>query len=197
LTRRNQGGAGKHPREYDDTSSDTDSSFGDDDEDAFKDVLSHKHRERKRPRRKSSSRHVDPFRSSSPLFEWDDSREITPPGLAEESPGESQIPSDAGDTPSDVDWGSFLCEDSETLPASNWEAEFREHQEMVMNSINYKSWGTDNYYGLSEDPDDAPWYPCDPDNGLLSEFGHEMHTISRVNSMKENDTICFGMVSHW
>jgi hypothetical protein len=79
------------------------------------------------------------LRSQSPFFDWKDVDETEPPSLSGRSGNESQLPSSDGpESASEVDWESFLCEDAEMLPASNWEAEFLKHKAKVMAVFDYR-----------------------------------------------------------
>jgi hypothetical protein len=153
----------------------------------------------KRRRRKSHTPlqlRRERLRSPSPLYDWEGFKDITPPSLFEESGNESQSPSsDRPDSASEVDWESFLCEDSEMLPPSNWEAEFLKHQERIMDRSSYKGWIQDKEHFASEDLEDAPWYPYDPEDVLLPDFRSEVHAKSLANGFEEQNTICYGVVS--
>jgi hypothetical protein len=135
------------------------------------------------------------FRSPSPFLDrWTDAEEDSPLDLVEESGNDSQLPSDIPDSGSDFEWDSFICEDSEMLPASNFEEEFLLHRAKLMGSFTYKGWIQDEDVDEAEDPNDAPWYPCDPDNGLVPESGGDSHMDVSGTNPEESHLMCYGMV---
>jgi len=196
-TRPEQCGRHKRRRESGQTLSDTDSNHEENEADVAESISTQRHP--KRERRRSSPRlqsRRERLRSPSPIYDWEDFKDISPPDLSEETRNESQMPSsDRPDSSSEVDWESFLCKDSEMLPSSNWEAEFLEHQARIIDRHSYKEWTQNEDYSALEDPEDAPWHPYDPEDVMLQDFESEVHAESLDNELEGQNTICYGVVS--
>lgn len=179
-----------------DANSSSDSNRGSDEDSEIESISLHNHSRRKR--RKSNPQlqwKESIFRSPSPFPDhWSDADEVSPPDLVEESGNDSHLPSEIPDSGSDFEWGLFIREDSEMLPVSNFEAEFILHRAEMSGSFTYKGWIQDDDSNEPEDPSDAPWYPCDPDNGLVLESGGDLHMESSGNNPEDADVVCYGMI---
>lgn len=139
----------------------------------------------------------DTLRSPSPGFQWDnDSNGDTSVTPSDADGSESGFPSSDGpDSSLDLDWDSFVCVREDSLPASNWEAEFLEHKNKVMAATNYKGLFYDTSIQDDEGQEEDPWYPYDPENVLSSPAALADDTVMPIESLDEELTICYGMVS--
>ena len=100
-----------------------------------------------------------------------------------------ELPSSSSDRAFEVDWKFFLRED-EMVPVSNWEDEFLKHKSRMMDHYGYKGIIEDDPEQAPGEPEDEPWYPCDPENSLDA----DMEGVVITSQLEEQIKICYGMV---
>jgi hypothetical protein len=129
--------------------------------------------------------------SPPPFFDLDVFNNIDPQEDSEVSSYlQNSNNDDDGESIFDFDWRSFLREDLDTLPPSNWEEEFSEYYATVVDN-----WQSNMSLDLiSEEPDDKerweiPWHPFDPDFSILQRLGDPS------NGYSDQSKTCFGVVS--
>lgn len=124
------------------------------------------------------------FRSPSPFYEWEVENEKSPQSQSQSSDKgtDSQLQSsegpDSASEMAEMDWAAFfavICEDSEMLPSSNWEADFLAYQAQ-----------------LTAGGEDA-WFPYDPES--LPKNQTEILTDSANDEAEGEKMICYGVVS--
>lgn len=192
ITRSKSININKRQRETSQTSSEFDSSDEDNYEDFMEELLHP--RTRRHQRRRSA---VDDFLDREELHTWDESCGITSQDFSDLSHrGEdgSQTPSDLPDSTFEVEWDSFVCEDGNLLPPSNWEEDFLMHKAKIMNTYSYKGWVLGDEKDETGDMQDVPWHPYDPDEILDAEFEDESCQISG-REVGTTAKLCYGVVS--
>ena len=141
----------------------------------------------KRKRRRRHERRRERFlrfRSPSPFYEWEVDNEKSPQSSSQSSDKgtDSQLQSsegpDSASEMTEMDWAAFfavICEDSEMMPSSNWEADFLAYQAQ-----------------LTAGGEDA-WFPYDPES--LPRNQTEILTDSANVEAEGEKWLCYGVVS--
>jgi len=132
----------------------------------------------------------DTFADSDSIFNFDFG--ISTPDKSEDS--ENELPPSAIENASDIEWDAFLWE-KDMLPASNWEEEFLEHKARFMSYYNYKGLVEGEEREESEDGEDLPWYPYDPETVLDPNLESDMEGVAFTEGGGGDAKICYGMVS--
>ena len=185
-------------------------SYQSSDTNSSQDATSRNHKKGSLPRKQRKFQQVAPFRrpsfrSPSPFHDWDHDRGVGEGHLSlsqssEKADDSSQIPESVEpDSSSEVDWESFIREDSVVLPSSNWEAEFLLHQAQALDRTSYKGL----LYGALSLPlkddgadEEEPWHPYDPES-IVPERIYELYDIPNEDQIERDGLICYGAVCNF